>query len=376
MNNNRNSIGSLVQNLFWLLPLVISFILWDYIYPILIILIIGYIGYIILDPIVCRVERVIRMRALSIIIVLGLFITPIYYGFSSLISLLSKQYDSIYLLVTDKNGEFTIEELVDTIAPKIIKIAPDNYDIEINNFFQDLKSEQKKEKITNMIPDYFNFQNTIYLFSWITSILMFLFIIIAFTVTLLISAQKFKKSFIKMVPNRYFEMSLKIIDRISYQISSYVRGALTAAFIVGALSIMGLNILCEITNMQHDYIILVGIIAGVFNLIPFIGPMIGGLCAILFFLLSGQPIGFELQYYHILFIMFTFGCVQLIDNFISSPIIISDSVGLHPMFVIIVVVIGGSIMGPFGMIISVPIAAVLKVIVEELIWGFKNYRYL
>ena len=149
-----------------------------------------------------------------------------------------------------------------------------------------------------------------------------------------------------------------------------------AGFIVGALSIIGLNILCSVTDMQHDYIILVGVLAGLFNLIPFVGPMIGGILAILFFLITGQADGFELQYYHILFIMFTFGSVQLIDNFISSPLIISDSVGLHPMFVIIVVMIGGSIMGPLGMIISVPIAAILKVIVEELIWGFKNYRYL
>ena len=142
------------------------------------------------------------------------------------------------------------------------------------------------------------------------------------------------------------------------------------------LSILGLNILCSVTGMQHDYIIIVGIIAGIFNLIPFIGPMIGGLAAILFFLISGQPDDFILQYYHILFIMLTFGCVQLVDNFISSPLIISDSVGLHPMFVIIVVMIGGTILGPPGMIISVPIAATLKVIIEELMWGFKNYRYL
>ena len=75
-------------------------------------------------------------------------------------------------------------------------------------------------------------------------------------------------------------------------------------------------------------------------------------------------------------ILFTFGAVQLIDNLISSPLIISDSVGLHPMFVIIVVLIGGSAMGIIGMLISVPVAAILKVIVEELIWGFNNYRYL
>ena len=69
-------------------------------------------------------------------------------------------------------------------------------------------------------------------------------------------------------------MSLKIIDRISDQISSYVRGTLTAAVIVGILSIIGLEILCAITGMQHDYIIIVGIIAGLFNLIPF--PIING----------------------------------------------------------------------------------------------------
>ena len=131
---------------------------------------------------------------------------------------------------------------------------------------------------------------------------MFLILTIAFTSTLLLSAQKFKKSFIKMVPNRYFEMSLKIIDRISDQISSYVRGTLMAAFIVGALSIIGLNILCSVTDMQHDYIILVGVLAGLFNLIPFIGPMIGGILAILFFLITGQLDGFELQYYQVYFL--------------------------------------------------------------------------
>ena len=374
--NNRNIVSSLVENLFWLLPLTIIFFVLDYIYPIFLILVIGYIGYIILDPIVCKIERIIRTRALSVLIVLAMLITPIYFGISSLVTLLSDQYSSVYQLITDDEGYFTIEELTETIEPKIIKVAPDQYGKNIKDFFQEINSESKKERIANMIPDYFNFQNTIYLFSWITSIIMFLIITVAFTSTMLLSAQKFKKSFIKMVPNRYFEMSLKIIDRISDQISSYVRGTLTAAFIVGALSIIGLNILCSATDMQHDYIILVGVLAGLFNLIPFIGPMIGGVLAILFFLITGQASGFELQYYHILFIMFTFAGVQLIDNLISSPFIISDSVGLHPMFVIIVVMVGGSILGPLGMIISVPLAAVLKVIVEELIWGFKNYRYL
>ena len=62
---------------------------------------------------------------------------------------------------------------------------------------------------------------------------MFILITISFVIMLLANAQNFKKSFIKMVPNRYFEMSLKIIDRISDQISAYIRGTFMAATIVG-----------------------------------------------------------------------------------------------------------------------------------------------
>ncbi len=374
---NKNIVSSLVENLFWLLPFIMIFVLWEFVYPVFIMLIISSIGYIVLSPLTLRLERVVRIRILSILIVLAGVITPIYFGISYLTNIATEQYDSIYaLLIDEDSGSIDIQEISNRIETKITPIVPNSLNDTVDEFFNDLRSEEKRAYIGNIIPDYLNVQNTIYLFSQVTTVLMFILITITFIIMLLLNAQNFKKSFIKMVPNRYFEMSLKIIDRISYQISSYVRGTLTAAFIVGGLSIIGLNTLCSISGIQHDYIIVVGIVAGLFNLIPFIGPMIGAFAAVLLFLLSGQPEGFILQYYHIFFILFTFGAVQLIDNLISSPLIISDSVGLHPMFVIIVVLIGGSAMGVLGMLISVPFAAILKVIIEELIWGFRNYRYL
>ena len=374
---NKNIVSSVVENLFWFLPFIMIFMLWEFVYPVFIMLIISCIGYIILSPLTSRLERIIRIRILSILIVLAGVITPIYFGISYLTNIATEQYDSIYtLLIDEDSGAIDINEISNRIETKITPIIPNSLNDTVSEFFNDLRSEEKRNYISSIIPDYLNVQNTIYLFSQVTTVLMFILITITFIIMLLLNAQSFKKSFIKMVPNRYFEMSLKIIDRIAYQISSYVRGTLTAAFIVGGLSIIGLNTLCSISGIQHDYIIVVGIVAGLFNLIPFIGPMIGAFAAVLLFLLSGQPEGFILQYYHIFFILFTFGAVQLIDNLISSPLIISDSVGLHPMFVIIVVLIGGSAMGVLGMLISVPFAAILKVITEELIWGFRNYRYL
>ena len=63
--------------------------------------------------------------------------------------------------------------------------------------------------------------------------------------------------------------------------------------------------------------------------------------------------------------MVVFAVVQLIDNLVISPHIMGSSVGLHPMFVIILVLFGASISGILGMLFAVPIAAILKVIIEE-----------
>ena len=61
-----------------------------------------------------------------------------------------------------------------------------------------------------------------------------------------------------------------------------------------------------------------------------------------------------------------FAIVQLIDNLAMSPYIMSSSVGIHPMLVIIIVLIGASVSGILGMLFAVPIAAIVKVIIEEL----------
>ena len=386
---NRNIVSSLVENLFWILPLIIIISLWEFILPVFIVLVISYILYTILDPFVCFIERLIGIRILSILIVLSILAAPIYIGGNYLYQTINNNYDSITENIinqdpTDKNyGLLDVTELSVLVEERIAPIVPESMLPQVESFFKELRYQDKKDYIANLIPEYFNFNNTIFVFSTIASSIMYILITISFVIMLLANAQNFKKGFIKMVPNRYFEMSLKIIDRISEQISAYIRGTFMAATIVGILSIIALEVVCSMFGMPHDYIILVGVIAGVFNLIPFIGPMIGALSGVLLFILSVEPpdpnniesASFVIRYYHIIFICIGFAAVQLIDNLLTSPLIISDSVGLHPMFVIIVVLIGGYALGILGMIIAVPFAAILKVIVEELTWGFRNYRY-
>ena len=92
---------------------------------------------------------------------------------------------------------------------------------------------------------------------------------------------------------------------------------------------------------------------------------------IIIYLVTDQVV--PLHVFYILLIIGVFGIVQLIDNLIMSPNIMGGSVGLHPMFIIILVLLGASIGGILGMLFAVPITAILKVIAEELGVAFEKH---
>ena len=127
----------------------------------------------------------------------------------------------------------------------------------------------------------------------------------------------------------------------------------------------------SITNISIPYTILIGIAAGLFNLIPFIGPVMGMIPAVIIYLVTDQTIPIHILY--VVLIITVFAIVQLIDNLIMSPYIMGGSVGLHPMLVIILVLLGASVSGILGMLFIVPIAAILKVIIEELNTAFNKH---
>jgi len=109
-------------------------------------------------------------------------------------------------------------------------------------------------------------------------------------------------------------------------------------------------------------------------LIPFVGPVMGMIPAIIVYLVTEQPD--SVQFLHIVFIILTFASVQILDNLFISPMIMSGSIGLHPMVIIIAVTIGGSIAGPVGMLFSVPILSMVIVIITELRWGLHRYGHM
>lgn len=132
----------------------------------------------------------------------------------------------------------------------------------------------------------------------------------------------------------------------------YIHGQLIEACIVAIMSTIVLYVI------GVDFAIVLGIICGIFNLIPYIGPFIGTAIAAIFTLFSGDL-------WMVLAVIVCLIIVQQIDCNILCPKIVGDIVGLHPALVLIAVTIGGNMNGLIGMIIAVPIAASLKTLIAD-----------
>jgi putative permease len=171
------------------------------------------------------------------------------------------------------------------------------------------------------------------------------------------------KKLIERVPNKYFEMTLNVLNKIQKDLVGYLRGWILDSVIVGILNIIGFYII------GVDYAILLGVFAGISNLIPYVGPFFGVIPALLISLIQRGDFS---QAFPILAV--TLVLVQLLDNIIIQPLCFSKTVDMHPVTVIFVLIIGNSLMGIAGMLLAIPIATILKSSAIESYWGLKNYQ--
>ena len=141
--------------------------------------------------------------------------------------------------------------------------------------------------------------------------------------------------------------------------SKFIRSQLLEALLVGILS----SIILSIVGI--DYAIIIGIISGICNMIPYVGPVVGTVLAGIMALLSGNPI-------KIIYAVVSMIIVQQLDNNLFAPKIVGDSVGLHPVFIMLAILIGGNIGGLFGMLLSVPLFASIRIFFN--MWYRKKFE--
>lgn len=168
----------------------------------------------------------------------------------------------------------------------------------------------------------------------------------------------FKKLYLNsmclIIKENKFKRFNRTANEINYIISRFIRGQLLVGLIVGLISSIGLSII------GIDFAFLIGFTAGIANVIPYVGPLIGCIPAIIVGLLSPSPI---MALWAVLILL----AVQQLDGAVISPKIVGDSMGLHPIFVIMAITIGGTLAGILGMLLSVPIAGIIKLFLTKFI---------
>jgi predicted PurR-regulated permease PerM len=169
------------------------------------------------------------------------------------------------------------------------------------------------------------------------------------------------KSLVEKIPNKYFEMTLNLIDKVGKELISYLRGLILECSIVGLLSIIGFMVI------GVPYAIIIGVITGIANLVPYLGPIFGGCIALLVSLTVAGNFEMFLPIAILLIV------IRLIDDLLLQPLCFGKSLDMHPVAVVLVLIIGHQLMGVSGMIISIPIATILRVSAIETYWGLKHY---
>lgn len=182
------------------------------------------------------------------------------------------------------------------------------------------------------------------------SYLISLLIAPVFAFYMLKDSASIKNSLTLTIPRKFRSDVLAIGRDIDEIISAFLRGHLLVCVIVGALTGFGMYLI------GLNFALIIGIIAGVAELVPFIGPIIAAIPALSLALMISR----ETALYAAIVILI----VQQLENAVISPKILGESMGLHPLVVIFSIMAGGELYGFLGILLAVPVAATLKVILR------------
>lgn len=166
-------------------------------------------------------------------------------------------------------------------------------------------------------------------------------------------ARMFKRLLYAMFPVASAKTTIDIFQEMDYIFKRYIIGKSLDCLIIGVMAVIGLLII------GAPYALLLGVIIGVLNFIPYVGPLLGMIPA------------FIITYFYdpftaLLVLLFIF-LLQQFDGLWLGPKILGDSVGITPFWVITSIIIGGSLFGLVGMFISVPVTAMIQVVLSRLI---------
>jgi len=317
---------------------------------ILAMLIVSILLSMIINPVVDFLEKGRIHRTVSVLIVFVTVGALIFNGVSFLMPKIVNQLNNLGGTLSQENLELVIGKFEKTLKHSFPFLNSVNFVQKVTNFFQ------------NVIYSWVNNINEI--FYSIVSVVAILVIVPFMSFFLLKDNKRLMRGIINIMPNKYFEVSYSVVRKISYQLGRFVRGWIFDAAAVGILSGIGLTIL------GIDNAVSIGFIAGIGHLVPYFGPVIGGVPAIIISIIQFGDFSMIPN------ILLMFACIYAIDNGFIQPNVFSKSTDMHPLVIILLILIGSETLGIFGMLLAVPTATVVKTAAREIYLGYKNYQII
>ncbi|WP_222937274.1 AI-2E family transporter [Cytophaga sp. FL35] len=303
-------------------------------------------------PIVLFLRRKLKLPNTLAVILTMIFMVAILAGIISLfVPLISEQGKNLALLDIDK-----LQGNINTLYKEITEFIGASPEV-VGEILQE--SELEKTLVDRLdigfIPNFLNsFLNVL------SSASIGLFSVLFISFFFLKDSNLFQRGILAFVPQNKETRTVNSIDKINNLLSRYFVGLLLQIFILFVIYTITLLI------VGIENAIVIAFLCALFNIIPYVGPIIGGAIMIVLTMTSNLGMDFSTV---ILpktgYVLIGLVVGQLVDNFFSQPFIFSNSVKSHPLEIFLIIIIAGLLFGVVGMIIAVPGYTAIKVILKE-----------
>jgi predicted PurR-regulated permease PerM len=333
--------------IFWLMPLVT-----DIVTVIIISLVLSYS----LRPIMTYLERRGINRVVTILIIFVAFTALMVLAFAYMVPILIQQLSDFGSTINQIDVGALRTKSIEWIGQYIPQLVPL---LEQETGEATMFADQARTIISGLLEQSANLLagllNTFTLLSIMPILIFFM----------LKDGRAFTQAIVSRVPNRFFEMTLSLMHKINNTIGDYIVSVIISSLFIGVLTWIGLYFI------DVKYSLALGVVSALFNVIPFFGPMLTMVVVFAVVLLTETAVMWPLIWAAI--IMFV---LQQIESIVVKPMLLSQSMSIHPAAVILAVLVGGRIAGAIGMFVAIPVYSIIHMFVVDLYDHLKNYRII
>jgi predicted PurR-regulated permease PerM len=215
--------------------------------------------------------------------------------------------------------------------------------------------------LTGLLNDLLNITGDVFVALFAISFITFFF---------LREEKMFLNGILMFVPDKNEDRVRSVVASIEELLIRYF--ASLGIRIVGVLILTTTGLI--IVGLRPDTALVIGLFNGIINIVPYVGPIIGGAFGLIIGLSANIQLGFtEAIGPLVIYMLLVFSVVQVADN-LFAPLLLSGSVKAHPLEIFLIILIAGSIFGIGGMILAIPVYTIMRVIAKEFLYQFKLVR--